>query len=234
MSMLSEAQTGRKQTAASRPPLPATPFVYPVVGAAPTGGNGNAASSASWPPASEGPHAISEQAWQQREQQAWQRGLEEGRNQAAAEFASLLDRERAGLLQAVSEFAKAREEYFREIEAEVVRLALGIARRILHRESQTDPLVLAGVVRVALEKVKASAVLRLRVDPQALASWETYFRSQSQAAVLPELVADPSVGPDRCVLETVLGRTELSLDGQLKEIEHGFLDLLDRRPGVSS
>jgi len=33
-------------------------------------------------------------------------------------------------------------------------------------------------------------------------------------------------------LETELGSTHLSLDTQLKEIEQGFMDLLEQRPRV--
>jgi flagellar assembly protein FliH len=35
-----------------------------------------------------------------------------------------------------------------------------------------------------------------------------------------------------CVLETEVGSTQISLETQLKEIEQGFLDLLEHRPQV--
>ena len=51
------------------------------------------------------------------------------------------------------QFTRDRASYFQKVEGEVVQLALGIARKILHREAQLDPLLLAGIVRVALEKI---------------------------------------------------------------------------------
>ena len=42
----------------------------------------------------------------------------------------------------------------------------------------------------------------------------------------PEVVEDPAVEPDRCILQTELGTTELGTEIQLKEIEQGLLDLL--------
>ncbi len=39
----------------------------------------------------------------------------------------------------------------------MVRLALAIARKVLHREAQMDPLLLAGVVRVALDRCRRDA-----------------------------------------------------------------------------
>jgi sulfur carrier protein ThiS len=46
----------------------------------------------------------------------------------------------------------------------------------------------------------------------------------------PEVVDDPSLPLERCVLETSLGQTELGVEPQLKEIERGLLDLLAKRP----
>ena len=47
-----------------------------------------------------------------------------------------------------------------------MQLALSIARKILHREAQLDPLLLAGIVRVALEKIDGATEVVLRVHPQ--------------------------------------------------------------------
>ncbi len=49
----------------------------------------------------------------------------------------------------------------------MVRLALAIARKVLHREAQLDPLLLAGVVRVALDQMQAGSRVLLRTSPDA-------------------------------------------------------------------
>ena len=46
-----------------------------------------------------------------------------------------------------------------------MQLALAIARKILHREAQVDPLLLAGMVRVALEKIESHTKVSVRVHP---------------------------------------------------------------------
>jgi flagellar assembly protein FliH len=43
-------------------------------------------------------------------------------------------------------------------------------------------------------------------------------------------MGDATLGPGRCMLETELGSTDLTLETQLKEIEQGFFDLLAQRP----
>jgi flagellar assembly protein FliH len=150
--------------------------------------------------------------------------------QSRAKFEKKLADEQQALVQAVREFARERETYFHRVEAEVVGLALAIARKILHREAQVDPLLLAGVVRVGLDNVAAGTRVRLRVSPDQIQAWQDFFSLQSDLQSLPELVGDATLGPGRCMLETELGSTDLTLETQLKEIEQGFFDLLAERP----
>src|SRR5438477_1184733 len=87
------------------------------------------------------------------QRQAFEQGRQQGDSQAkaAAQTELLAEREKVG--QAIESFKDERAAYFAHIESEVVHLALAIARKILHREAQIDPLLLTGVVRVALEKL---------------------------------------------------------------------------------
>src|SRR5579884_3788568 len=109
-------------------------------------------------------------------------------------------------------------------------LALSIARKILYREAQVDPLFLAGAVRVSLEKLAAGTRVQLRVHPSQVNHWKEFLAGQNRIDPMPEVVADNSLSTVDCVLETELGSTNLSLEAQLKEIEKGFLDLLAARP----
>jgi flagellar assembly protein FliH len=82
---------------------------------------------------------------------ARQNGFHQGEAQAQAAMAQRLEQERRAIAEAVQQFAKERRDYFRRVEADVVTLALAIARKLLHREAQIDPLLLSGIVRVALD-----------------------------------------------------------------------------------
>jgi len=171
---------------------------------------------------------------QQLEREAWERGIAEGRAQARREFEAALCSERDAALKLVQDFALERERYFRAIEQEVIRLALSIARRILHRESQLDPLALSGMVRVALDKVSASTRVKLRVHPAQLNSWQSYFARHKELRVCPELEVDNALQEHQCRLETELGNTEISLDAHLQEIERGLFDLLHHKSAAAS
>jgi flagellar assembly protein FliH len=168
---------------------------------------------------------------EQREQECRKRGFEEGKAAARAEFEQGLAKLREEIGKTVRDFAAERDSYFHRVEQEVVRLALAIVRKILHRESQMDPLLLTGVLRVALEKVGANTTTRLRANPADIRIWRDYFDQAQENYLAPELVGDPDLEPSRCILETDLGTTEIGLETQLKEIEQGFLDLLAQRPG---
>jgi flagellar assembly protein FliH len=150
--------------------------------------------------------------------------------QGLADFEKKLAGEKQSVLQTVREFTRERETYFQRVEAEVVGLAVAIARKILHREAQVDPLLLAGVVRVGLDNVATGTRVRLRVHPDQAHAWHEFFSQQQDLQSLPELMGDPALGPGHCMLETELGSTDLTLETQLKEIEQGFFDLLAQRP----
>jgi flagellar assembly protein FliH len=141
-----------------------------------------------------------------------------------------LERVRGEIDVALAEFVQQRQRYFENVEEEIVSLALSIARKILHREAQIDPLLLVGLVHVALEKLDSSTRVRLRVNPARMPSWERHFREGAKGNPVPELVADPAVEPGGCLLETNVGTTTIGLETHLKEIEQGFFDLLAQRP----
>jgi len=169
---------------------------------------------------------------ERREQSARAAGFEMGAAQAKAAAAAELARTRQAVEQALEAFAAERARYYHKVEGEVVSLALSIARHILHREAVIDPLLLAGMVRVALDQIEGSTRTRVRIHPQQVAEWRACFASNASGRQSPELVEDPALEPGRCVLETDLGTTELGVEVQFKEVERGLLDLLAQRPGA--
>jgi flagellar assembly protein FliH len=167
----------------------------------------------------------------QKEQQAWNKGHEAGQAEARAAFEQQIGRLREEISKALRDFAAERDTYFQRVEGQVVRLTLAIARKILHREAQVDPLLLTGILRVALEKIGANTNTRLRAHPSDIKVWRDYFSQARENFTAPDLIGDPEIQSGRCILETELGQTEIGLETQLKEIEQGFLDLLAQRPG---
>lgn len=204
-------------------------FTYPAVPSSPPGAD--EPGKPPWSSVAGNGSANEARAREEREKQIRARGFEEGISQARAEHEKALAASRAQIAKALADFAAERESYFHRVEQEVVQLTLAIARKILRREAQVDPLLLTGVLRVALEKLNAGTNSRLRANPSDVHIWREYFMQAREKFPTPELIGDPELEPFRCILETDLGTTEIGLDTQLKEIEQGFLDLLSQRPG---
>jgi flagellar assembly protein FliH len=145
-----------------------------------------------------------------------------------AELEERIAKERLRLQKVEQEFLQERTRYFAGVEGEVVRLALAIAARVLHREAKLDPLLLTGVVRVALEKVAKDSTVVLRVPAGEVEMWQGVFAGNQESAL--KLVGDERLVAGGCVLETNVGRVELGVSAQLEEIERGFFDLMQQRP----
>jgi flagellar assembly protein FliH len=166
----------------------------------------------------------------QREAAAREAGRREGEAQAHAAGEEHLGQIRESVAAALAAFAQDRAQYYQQVETEVVQLALGIARKILHREAQVDPLLLAGMVRITLEKIESATKVIVRVHPQQVSECRSYFAQHMDPLNVPEVVEDPAMQADHCVLQTALGTTEVGVEVQLKEIEQGLFDLLAKRP----
>ena len=169
---------------------------------------------------------------EQREKDAFERGTQDGEARARFAFDQELGSLRGLVAGSIEQFKNQREEYFASVEPEVVQLALAIARKILHREAQMDPLLLTGIVHVALEKLDAGARVRLRTHPGDIHFWNQYFVQPGAFQPAPDLIGDATLQPGELALETEIGSTQISLETQLKEIEQGFFDLLEQRTRV--
>jgi flagellar assembly protein FliH len=153
-------------------------------------------------------------------------GVAEGTRLTEARLREDLVRERERIAVALRDFQVQRADYYSKVESELVQLALAITRKILHRESQIDPMVVAGLVKVMLERLNQNTNVTVRVRPQDAESW----RRELSAHAGLQVIEDATLQPNDCVLETDLGVANMGLEAQLKEVEQGFFDLLARRP----
>lgn len=145
------------------------------------------------------------------------------------EYEQKLDAERAPIAAAVTEFKVQREQYFVRAESEIVQLALAIAAKILHREAQVDPMLVATLVRMAVDKMREGSSVIIRVGSAEVSRWKEYFAGRT-GEVCVQVVEDAELSDHDCMVETELGVANFGLDTQLKEVEQGFFDLMALRP----
>ena len=158
--------------------------------------------------------------------EAYQRGFSDGRatgqEQAAAELKPVMDR----LSRSLADLASLRSRVRKSAESDLLKLAIAVARRVLHRELTLDPSSIEGLIRVALEKLESRELCRVRVHPDQEPVIRTLLSRFSAAPV--ELTPDPTLQCGDVLFETPHGTLDGSIEAQLEEIERGFADRLRR------
>lgn len=175
----------------------------------------------------ESPEPAVEHKSEQLEKEAYQRGFTDGkgvgRQQAATELQPVLDR----LTHSLAEVSSMRGRIRKDAEADLVKLSIAVARRILHRELTLDSESISGIIRVALEKLESHELSQVRVHPDQEPAVRAALTRLNDGRNI-ELKADPSLQCGDILFETVQGTVDASIEMQLREIERGFADRLKR------
>jgi flagellar assembly protein FliH len=140
------------------------------------------------------------------------------------EMESRMADERKRVMRVCEEFARDRKRYFAAAEAQVVKLALALARRVLAQEAKSDALHLLPIVRAALGRVQDGSVTTMRVATGELQMWKDALASEGSLVIYD----DEHIAAGEPVLETSVGRVELGIEPQMQEMERGFDELLQR------
>jgi flagellar assembly protein FliH len=146
------------------------------------------------------------------------------RQRLEAEFRGVIDK----LGAAVYQVAETRAEIMRAAEADVVRLALEIAKRILHREISNDGSALESLIQAAVRKLQAQEIYRVRVHPDQENLLKTCLQQAGRSQGIA-VVADPLQSKGGALFEIGGGTLDASVETQVREIERGLMDQLDSR-----
>ena len=168
-----------------------------------------------------------EAAFTERERAARDAGFREGeaagKAQAEADVRIAIGR----LSQSIADVDQYRTRLFRQSEADAVRLSVAIARRVLRREITLDPSAIEGLVRAALERLQSQERFRVRMHPNYVPVLRSEIDRLGMSARV-EVITDPAQEPGAAVFEMSRGNLDASVDTQLREIERGLVDRLQR------
>ena len=153
----------------------------------------------------------------------------EAERRVRSEYEKKMEAARLPLATAISGFELERDKYYAKVEAEVVQLALAIAAKILHREAQVDPMLVAALVRIAIDNMREGSSVTVRVGPGKAETWRGYFNGTTGVTRV-DVIEDAKLSDADCLVDTELGSANFSIEKQLKEVEQGFFDLLALRP----
>lgn len=169
-----------------------------------------------------GPSGDLDEARKESYQRGFSEGQKAGQEQAAAEIAPMMDR----LSRSLADLATVRSRVRKTAESDLLKLAIAVARRVIHRELTLDPGSIEGLIRVALEKLESRELCRVRVHPDQEPIIRTLLARFSAAPV--ELIPDPTLQSGDVLFETAHGTLDGSIEAQLQEIERGFADRLGK------
>lgn len=165
---------------------------------------------------------------EQKERDAYESGRREGdanaKRQAESQVREVIER----LGATIAEVAGGRNDTIRRAEADIVQLSVEIARRILHRELTLDTSALDGLIRAALDKLRAQEIFRVRVHPDQEQWIRACLQRLGRDSTI-EVVGDRSQSLGGALFEISRGSLDASVDTQLREIERGLADHLGER-----
>jgi flagellar assembly protein FliH len=160
---------------------------------------------------------------EQARREAYTEGIAAGRDEAEQQIRPAL----AGIAQTISDLSRMRETIRQETTHDLVRLAVSIAARVIHRDVAVDPDALAGLVTAAFSKLQSREIHRVRMHP----GMEALVQKCLEQCGAPKnliLAADTGLHPGELFFETSQGALDASVDTQLREIERGLIDRLER------
>lgn len=159
--------------------------------------------------------------------EAYEEGIQRGREAGEQEFRAAVDSSVQALAQVSGAIQAAHRAFLDSLEPQVVSLVQSIAQRLLNREVRSDPELVAGTVREALNNIADRARLVVRLNPADL---ET-VRNQKLSLLEDfdgvrqlDMMGDEGVSLGGCIVESELMQVDAQLDSQLERIFEAMME----------
>lgn len=157
----------------------------------------------------------------QIESEAYEKGLAEARARVNEEMSSAVADLREKLTHTLSELESLYTLIATRAERDLVKLALEIARKVVHREVNSDPDIVLTMARVALERLHPRAIAKVLLHPEDFEYVKANRHKLSNTSAL-ELIADGSVDRGGCIIQSEHGDIDARIEQQFAGIERGF------------
>ena len=127
--------------------------------------------------------------------------------------------------EAILEVSRLRSTLYMQVEHEVVKLAVEVAKKIVHREIQADPDIIQTLVRVALSHVAEKSAVTIHLSPTDYNCLLERRAELSQAEGRDiSLLADKSIERGGCLIQTECGDIDARIEEKFREVEHAFFE----------
>jgi flagellar assembly protein FliH len=176
---------------------------------------------------------------QDAEQQAYCRGFGDGERkghelgeQAGLESAmQKLESLLRGGHKLLGELGELHRQTCRDVEADLVQLALAVARKIVGRDVSLGPDAVTRIIREALTRVEHAGRITIKLNPadlELLADIKPQLLSGLPEAGRAVFEADEGIARGGCLIETDEGEVDARIERQFQVVEEAFRTELDK------
>ncbi len=171
---------------------------------------------------------------QQAAEQGEERGKREGYQQGYQNGQKALDFAVERLQVITGRLLDQRQSVLNDLEAQIIELALLIAKKVVKSISAKDREVVIENVRQALHLLSAERQIGIRINPDDLRLSEEELKRVTEALEKEKTIvfyADATIEKGGCLIETDLGNIDARISSQLLELEQHIqgIDILRQR-----
>lgn len=121
-------------------------------------------------------------------------------------------------------FTAAMDDYIKQMEQDLVKVVISAVRRVIH--GFDDATIVQHAVQSAMELVKGSRKLHIRVNPSVQSEVEARLDSVRQRFTHLEVIGDADLNDTDCILESDIGIVNAGLWPQLEIIEQALKEVV--------
>jgi flagellar assembly protein FliH len=176
---------------------------------------------------------LQEQAYEQ----AYQLGLDEGREKAFLEQQEVLAGSLHHLEQMLSNLENLKSELITSNEAQIVRLIFYISKRLVLRDIAANPDSILEVAKQAVESAQSEEHVTLRMSPTDFAFVEAAkerLGKEFDALKRARLEQSPEITPGGCIVETNYGDVDATIEQRLEKLWASISEKLPNEKSVVS
>ena len=167
----------------------------------------------------------------QKDATAIRRKAEDEGREAAIKVAEKVMEERVGkqlatllpaIAQAGKQLVQAKEAWLTHWERTAIHVAARMAERVIRRELKQQPQITAALVKEALELASGNADIQVRMHPDDLTALGSHVEALTREVArqgTAKIVADATISPGGCRVETRFGAVDQRIEEQLKRLE---------------
>jgi flagellar assembly protein FliH len=165
------------------------------------------------------------------EEAGFKKGFEDGYTKGKAQSVEEVHNAFAMMNRVIDELRAYRSEILAESRKDIVKMALAVAEKVLHKEIMLSPDAVVSIVKNALSKVNFKRQFTIQVNPldmEVIQNAGPQISAMLDHAESLQFKADPKVEPGGCIVQTESGVVDAQVDRQFQEIRESVLGALEK------